>query len=111
MRMKFLRILPEICASTWCLLSSWTRNIAFGNGSMTVAITSMASSFGLLASDFFLSGCGLFAIGSKQLPGCSYYLSGPRQNPGTIRSDRHGVLEVRRATTIGGHRGPLILKN
>src|SRR5690349_359353 len=44
MRMKFLRILPETCASTWCLFSSSTRNMALGSGSITVAITSIASS-------------------------------------------------------------------
>ena len=44
-RMKFFRIRPETCASTWCLFSSSTLNIAFGNVSTTVAITSIASSF------------------------------------------------------------------
>ena len=42
--MKFLRILPETCASTWCLFSSSTLNIALGSGSTTTAITSIASS-------------------------------------------------------------------
>src|ERR1041385_8190669 len=44
MRIKFLRILPETCASTWCLFSNSTLNMALGNGSRTVAITSIASS-------------------------------------------------------------------
>src|SRR5580704_658469 len=44
MRMKFLRIFPETCASTWCLFSSSTRNMALGRGSRTTAITSIASS-------------------------------------------------------------------
>src|SRR5579863_5679400 len=57
---KFLRILPETWARTRCLFSNSTRNIAFGNGSITVAMTSMASSFGLPESPFFLSSsCGL----------------------------------------------------
>jgi hypothetical protein len=43
--MKFFRIRPETCAKTWCLFSSSTLNIAFGNVSTTVAITSIASSF------------------------------------------------------------------
>src|SRR6202162_3602717 len=43
-RMKFFRILPETCARTWCLFSSSTLNIALGRGSMTTAITSIASS-------------------------------------------------------------------
>src|SRR6266851_4754795 len=55
MRIKFLRILPETCARTWCLFSSSTRNMAFGSGSITVAMTSMASSFGFPESPFFLS--------------------------------------------------------
>src|SRR6266851_1904625 len=62
-RMKFLRILPETCASTWCLFSSSTRNIAFGSGSITVAMTSMASSFGLPESAFFLSLWGFLEMG------------------------------------------------
>src|ERR1700730_10257338 len=67
MRMKFLRILPETWARTRCLFSSSTRNMALGNGSITVAITSMASSFELPESSFFLSSNG-FAI-------CSWWLA------------------------------------
>src|SRR5678816_1837295 len=44
MRMKFLRIFPDTCARTLCLLCSSTRNIAFGSGSTTVASTWIASS-------------------------------------------------------------------
>src|ERR1019366_7099787 len=44
MRIKFLRILPETCASTWCLFSNSTLNMALGSGSTTTAITSIASS-------------------------------------------------------------------
>ena len=36
--MKCMRIFPEICASTLCPVSNSTRNIAFGNGSMTVPV-------------------------------------------------------------------------
>lgn len=43
--MKFFLIRPETCASTWCLFSSSTLNIALGSVSTTVAITSIASSF------------------------------------------------------------------
>src|SRR5215471_12885795 len=71
MRIKFLRILPETCARTWCLFSSSTRNMALGNGSMTVAMTSMASSLGFPESPlspFFLSS-NCFAIYSCRLSG------------------------------------------
>lgn len=42
--MKFILILPEICASTICPLSSSTRNFAFGNASLITPSTSMRSS-------------------------------------------------------------------
>ena len=45
MRMKFLRIRPETWVSTSWLFSSFTLNMALGNVSTTVAITSIASSF------------------------------------------------------------------
>src|SRR5260370_8057526 len=68
MRIKFLRILPETCARTWCLFSSSTRNMAFGSGSITVAITSMASSLELPESPFFFSSLNCFAIVSYFVP-------------------------------------------
>lgn len=37
--MKFVRIFPEMYASTSCPFSSSTRNIAFGSGSMIVPVT------------------------------------------------------------------------
>ena len=43
--MKFLRIFPDTCASTWCLFSSSTRNSAFGSDSSTTPVTSIVSSF------------------------------------------------------------------
>src|SRR5262245_11716796 len=42
-RMKFIRSLPLMCASTRCLFSNSMANIAFGSGSMTVPSTSIAS--------------------------------------------------------------------
>ena len=42
-----MRIFPEMWASTLCPFSSSTRNIAFGNGSMTVPSTRIVSSLGL----------------------------------------------------------------
>src|SRR6266404_750821 len=46
--MRFLRILPEVWARTSWLLSSLTRNIAFGSSSVTVPENSMRSSFAIL---------------------------------------------------------------
>ncbi len=47
-RIRCIRIFPELCASTVYPFSNSTRNIAFGNGSTTVPSTVNASSFGLL---------------------------------------------------------------
>src|SRR6266568_3382454 len=90
MRMKFLRILPETCARTWCLFSSSTRNMAFGSGSITVAMTSMASSFGFPESPFFLSS-NCFAIVSCSALSFPYH-DGPVSSFGLVRI--HGPLAV-----------------
>src|SRR5215467_12185906 len=111
MRMKFLRIFPETCASTWCLFSSSTRNIAFGSGSITVAITSMDSSFGFPESLFFFSS-SCFAISScpapELLPGRAGHVLRPGQDPRPVRGHCDGVLEVRRGTAVGGLRHPFV---
>src|SRR5450755_1173742 len=123
MRIKFLRILPEMCASTRCLFSSSTRNMALGSGSMTVAITSMASSLGL-PSVFGLSGCSglllyMFLItlllqianAARQLPTRPLHFARARENPRTVAGDRHSVLEVRGITAVSGDRRPLVLQH
>src|SRR6266513_1253870 len=119
-RMKFLRILPETCARTWCLFSSSTRNIAFGSGSITVAITSMASSLEFPESPFFFSSRIGLAIVSRAypnyfknrppqlLPRRPGHLFRPGQNPRPVGGNRHGVLEVRRGTAICRFRHPLV---
>src|SRR5439155_7927605 len=118
-RMKFLRILPETCARTWCLFSSSTRNIAFGSGSITVAMTSMASSFEFPESAFFFSSRMGLAIISRVtgrskdralhlLPRRPGQLFWPRQDPRSVGGDRHGVLEVRRGAAVRCFRHPLV---
>src|SRR6185436_359392 len=94
MRMKFLRILPETCARTWCLFSNSTLNMALGNGSTTVAMTSIASSLLMHLSKYF-------QITARLL----------RQNHRPIFSDRYTVLEVSAVTAIHGDRSPLIFEN
>src|ERR1700680_3052765 len=113
MRIKFFRILPEICASTWCLFSSSTRNIAFGSGSITVAITSMASSFGFSES-FFFSCPGLFLMSccpASPLPARPFRFPRPRQNPRPVLRHRHRVLEMCRGASVGRHRRPLVFQH
>src|SRR5579863_2392976 len=110
-RIKFLRILPETWAKTRCLFSNSTRNIALGNGSITVAMTSMASSFGLPESPFFLSSsCGL-GISSKSycaLPGRAGCIFWPRQNPGTVGGYSDRVLEVSGRFAVGRFSNPFV---
>src|SRR5713101_1691267 len=119
-RMKFLRILPETCARTWCLFSSSTRNIALGSGSITVAMTSMASSLEFPESPFFFSSRIGLAIVSRVptgrskdrplhlLPRRPGHLFRPRQNPRSVGGNRHGVLEVRRGAAVRCFRHPLV---
>src|SRR5580658_345179 len=45
--MRFLRILPLVCARIWCSLSSFTRNMALGSSSVTVPLNSIMSSLGI----------------------------------------------------------------
>src|SRR6476469_10547092 len=96
MRMKFLRIFPETCASTWCLFSSSTLNMALGNGSTTVAITSIASS---LLIDSLKSASSFWLLAkSRWLPvqARSQELEAAllRQNHRAIFGDRYAMLEV-----------------
>src|SRR5216684_2924641 len=87
--------------------------MALGNGSITVAMTSMASSLELPESPFFFSSLNCFAIVScvatrPRLPRRAGYLFGPRQNPRAVGGDRHGVLEMRRGAAVRCFRHPLI---
>src|SRR5579864_1398004 len=112
MRIKFLRIFPEMCASTWCLFSSSTRNIALGSGSITVAITSMASSLGLDASALRLSASGRLPMCPlARLPRWSLHFAGTRENPGPVGCNRHGMLKMRRVGPVRRNRGPIILEH
>src|SRR4029077_20213089 len=90
--MKFFLILPETCASTWCLFSSSTLNMALGSGSTTVAITSIASS--LLIDSL-----------GKRLKAALL-----RQNHRAIFCDCDAMFEVGAVAAIGSHRGPFIFQ-
>src|ERR1044071_8184900 len=85
-RMKCFLILPEMWASTLCLFSSSTWNIAFGNVSRTVPVTSIASSFDIPSFSFPL------------LP----------KDPRSVGRDGDRVLEVSREASVDGARGPAV---
>src|SRR5271170_1091809 len=120
MRMKFFLIFPEMWASTWCLFSSSTRNMAFGSGSITVAITSMASSLPLSPGFFFsFSGLGRMrscvphqlTSASCRLPDRPCRFFRPRQNPRSVLCYRHRVLKMRRIAAVRRYRRPLIVQH
>src|SRR4249920_1608151 len=52
-RIKCMRIFPEMCARILWPLSNDTRNIAFGNVSFTVPCISITSSFGTYLYPFY----------------------------------------------------------
>src|SRR5580698_731931 len=95
-RIKFFRIRPETCARTWCLFSSSTLNIAFGNVSTTVAITSIASSFDKRYPD------------SDRSHRPSALL---RHNYSALGGHRHGVLEVSAQASILSYRRPAVAQH
>src|SRR2546426_1198696 len=125
--MKFFRIFPEMCARTLCLFSSSTRNIAFGSGSITVAITSIASSLLIdskaetenLSSLWRPSVAVVAAAPVRdplaapgQAPERRQKLSvEPREDVRAIPGDGHHVLEVRGITAVQGDGGPVVAQN
>src|SRR5580693_1603668 len=106
MRMKFFRILPETCASTWCLFSSSTLNMALGSGSRTVAITSIASSL-LIDSLRMLLAVSSWPLAKSQEPKRIALL---RQNHRTFFCHRHAMFKMCAAASVGGYRCPLVIQ-
>ena len=63
-------------------------------------------------------GLALFRLGSscpcalsRPLPRRSLHFAGTRQNPGSIRGHRDGVLKMRRLRAVGRHRCPIVVKH
>src|SRR5262245_31032501 len=90
MRMKCMRILPEMWASTWWPFSSFTRNIALGRGSTTVPSTWTPSSFA--------------TRGRSPLHGARTR----REDLGSRPPHRDGVLEVRAPAPVPRHHRPAV---
>src|SRR5579863_41445 len=95
--------------------------MAFGSGSTTVAITSIASSFPLFSPGFFFSGSGLLDLAIRPyleswsnlvpcLPDGPGGFPRPRQNPRPFGGHGYGVLEVRRVAAVCRYCGPLIVE-
>src|SRR5882762_9114238 len=107
MRMKFFRILPETCASTWCLFSNSTRNMALGRGSKTTAITSIASSLLIDSLKTFSPRLWALANNQKLRPSASLL----RQNDRPIFRHCHAMLEMGAETTIRRYCGPFVAQD
>src|SRR5579871_6593242 len=118
MRMKFFRIFPETCASTWCLFSSSTRNMALGSGSRTTAMTSIASSLLIRSLHIFRSlaqtardfDSGL-RLRSHPPDSSTYFVKSLRQNDRTVFGDRDTMFKVRAETSVRGDRCPLVAQH
>src|SRR5215204_4683302 len=104
-----IRILPEMCASTLCPLSSSTRNCVLGSASVTVPSTSMTSSLAkdLLSSSYkmaetkrisYHAGVDAPTDERRSLPAGSPVL---RQHQRAVLGDGDGVLEVGRKGAVG----------
>src|ERR1051326_970928 len=112
MRMKFYRILPDTWASTWCLFSSSTRNMALGSGSITTAITSIASSLLIRSLKLRLTP---YAIRSTPIPWRKAYgvkrRALLRQDHRTVARDRHAMLKVCADAAVLRDGGPAVFQN
>src|SRR5271155_2135682 len=108
MRMKFLRILPETCASTWCLFSSSTLNMALGSGSRTPAITSIASSLLIRSLESLSAVSSQLLVNSLSSKLIAVLL---RQNYWPVFRYGHTVLEVGAEAAVFGYRGPLVVQH
>src|SRR5690606_36605993 len=97
MRIKFMRIFPEIWASTECPFFSSTRNMAFGSVSVTVPSTSIACSFCIRFRLLPVNSPDAFGRGGKH-----FRLA--------ITND-DAVFEVGAGPAIGGDGGPAVLEH
>src|SRR4051794_3209678 len=113
--MKFIRSLPLMWARTRWPFSSSIANIVFGNGSMTVPSTSIASFFATRfpthervptrAGPTHERGGYQLAPSASNANDAS---SDRRQDLGPIARYRDRVLEMRRERAVAGHHGPAI---
>src|SRR5215204_4325104 len=108
-----MRILPEMCASTLCPLSSSTRNCVLGNASVTVPSTSITSS---LAKDLlsqtatrWLEPNGYLITPAPALtPLRSILTAVLGQHPRDLVGYGDGVLEVGGEGAVRGVDGPAV---
>src|SRR3954469_19337218 len=114
-RMKFIRSLPLIWARTRWPFSSSIANIVFGNGSMTVPSTSIASFFATrlpihervptrAGPTHERGGYQLAPSASNAIASSSYR----REDLGPIARYGDRVLEMRRERAVDGDDGPAV---
>src|SRR4051812_14863009 len=111
-------------ARTLCPFSSSTRNMAFGNGSVTVPSTRIVSSLGLAIAHHLRAGAHFDVSNSERAEARKTGGSRPesvpdqarcpqsqdREHLGATVSDRNRVFEVRGARSVGGHDGPAVIE-
>src|SRR6185503_2910525 len=113
-RMKFIRSLPLMWASTRWPFSSSTANMVLGRGSMTVPSTSIASR---LATGYVLpfltrsagpDGPAHERVAYQTWAFQATAMSCLGQDLRTVRGDGDGMLEMGREGSVGGHYGPVV---
>src|SRR6266540_1399455 len=116
-RMKFIRSLPLMWASTRWPFSSSTANMVLGRGSMTVPSTSIASR---LATGYVLpfltrsagpGGPTHERVAYQRWPIPATVGSCLGQNLRTVVSDGDRMLEMGRQRTVGGDHGPIVAED
>src|SRR3982750_2959131 len=105
-----MRIFPEMCASTLCPFSSWTRNMALGSGSTTVPSSTIASSLGFGIWSLLVTTEGA-RLRRQPSQGTLHDISaGDGKHLRAVVGDGDGVLEVGREAPVGRLHRPAVVE-
>src|SRR4051812_17834240 len=98
-----------MCASTLWPFSSWTRNMALGNGSTTVPSSTIASSLGFGIVEPPRPRWKGRATGTRPFRGTLYGSSAcDSKHFRAVLGNGDGVLEMGRQAAVGGLHGPSV---
>src|SRR5438067_11637341 len=105
-----MRIFPEMCASTLCPFSSWTRNMALGSGSTTVPSSTIASSLGFGIWSLLVTTEGA-RLRRQPSQGTLHDISaGNGKHLRTVVGDGDRVLEMGGEAAVGGLHRPAVVE-